>query len=163
MNARHTPHLPAPLLAEPAVHRRVARLSVTPSGMDWSGNHASPEQSMDEHLREGRRLRARAQANVLRNLVRGVTRTVRGLTERLQQARAHHRARDQLLAMDPHLLRDIGIERYQIEAVVTGLIDVGNAADILPVHSAKREVAGSGRPRQKQSIPRCGTCPDLAA
>lgn len=163
MKARQTQQLPAPLLADTGFDRRVARLSAAFTGMDFSANRSQLERTMDEHLREGRRLRATAQAEFLRGLVRGVGRAFRDAAESLRQRRVRRIARDQLLAMDSSLLRDIGIERHQIDAAVRGLIDARDAGSAPPAHPAKGEVAEFGRAAPKPLVPHCDPCPDLAA
>ncbi len=76
---------------------------------------------IEHHARTGRALRAQAVQRAVRRLVRGIVGIIAQGTETLQRWHRRRVAYRALMALNDHLLRDIGLDRAQIPAAVDGL------------------------------------------
>ena len=96
--------------------------------------------------------RITAEANVLRaramrDAVKGLVGTIRTVFEAISEARYNARVYNELQSMDERLLKDIGINRGDIAAVVHGLktgdADARSGANenVVPVAAAPRPAA----------------------
>ena len=110
-------------LNQPEVERRVLRLVDRGDAEHLvPGTHVT----MDElHYYQllGRRLQARAVTSAFAGLFRALVRPLRGLAAATARVSRETAAIRQLSALDDYLLADLGIQRGQIRAAVTGLLD----------------------------------------
>ncbi|MDX1433853.1 MAG: DUF1127 domain-containing protein, partial [Gammaproteobacteria bacterium] len=132
MNARKNQASEMSWIGQPGVHRRV---SLTLRG-GLPGDALPPmyyeTDAVDYYQRKGRRLQARAVAQGLRGAARWLA---SGIGAALRGARERHRLRvaeRQLGALDDRLLRDIGLTRGDIPAVVRGTL-AGTFRPTVPV------------------------------
>ncbi len=73
---------------------------------------------IEHYARTGRALRAQAVRQALRGLIRGIVDAVQQGTEALQRWHRRRVTYRELLALNDHLLHDIGLHRDQIPAAV---------------------------------------------
>ncbi len=75
----------------------------------------------EHHAKTGRALRAQAVQQALRRLVRGIVGIIAQGAEALRRWHRRRVAYRALMALNDHLLHDIGLHRAQIPAAVDGL------------------------------------------
>lgn len=115
-------------LNQPEVDRRVLRL-VDRGDTEHlvPGTHVTMDE-LHHYQLLGRRLQARAVASAFAGLFRALVRSLRGLAAASARVSRETAAIRQLSALDDYLLADLGIQRGQIRAAVTGLLERPTAA-----------------------------------
>ncbi len=141
---------------DPAFERRLSVLGQSFTGFDWGTRPALSHEVIEYHAKTGRALHARTVRQALRGLIRGSVGAVRHGTETLQRWHRRRVAYGELMALNDHLLHDIGLHRAQIPAAVDGLW----RHESNPVAKPQAYVATvAGRPSDAANDDR----PDLAA
>ena len=106
---------------DPALERRLSLVGQSFTGFDWGTRPALSHEVIEHYAKTGRELRAQAVRQALRGLIRGSVRAVRHGAEALQHWHRRRVTYRELMALDDHLLHDIGLHRDQIPAAVEGL------------------------------------------
>ncbi len=141
------------LTQDSAFERRLSLVGQSFTGFDWG---TRPALSHEVYAETGRELRAQAVRQALRGLIRGSVGAVRQGAEALRRWHRRRVAYRALMALNDHLLHDIGLHRAQIPAAVDGLWR--NESN--PVAKPQAYVATvAGRPSDAANDDR----PDLAA
>lgn len=104
------------------VERRVSVVLHEGRTGDVPENPRHATNAIDYYQREGRRLQARAVSQGLRGAGRWLINGTAALAARLRARRAVWVAERELARLDDRLLRDIGIDRGNIPAVVRGTL-----------------------------------------
>ncbi len=156
LNRRPNQTYPSSLTQDPAVERRISLVGQSYTGSDWGTRAALSHEVIEHYTQTGRALRAQAVRQALRDLIRGSVGAVRHGTETLQRWHRRRVAYGELMALNDHLLHDIGLHRAQIPAAVDGLW----RHESNPVAKPQAYVATvAGRPSDAANDDR----PDLAA
>ena len=110
--------------------------------------------NLDEAMQRGRRLRAQAMQNFSATVRGSLAVALQQLIGRYRHWREVRQAEDELRALSPQMLRDIGIHRSQIPAVARGL-------DSRPKRQPAR--VASVQQLQPKALPADECCVDEAA
>ena len=128
-------------LLQPGLTRQVARIVHRgDSGHLVPGTHVSMDE-LHRYQLLGRRLQARATAAAFGSLFRALVWPWKKLAASLAQIGREAASMRQLSALDDHLLRDIGIRREHIPAVVAGLLAQPVRANAAPASVVERRAA----------------------
>jgi uncharacterized protein YjiS (DUF1127 family) len=106
---------------EPHLERRLSLVGQSFTGFDWGTRPALSHEVIKHHVKTGRELHARTVRQAFRSLIRGIVGGVRQGAEALQRWHLSRVTYRELMALDDHLLHDIGLHRDQIPAVFEGL------------------------------------------
>ncbi len=141
---------------EPDLERRLSLVGQSFTGSNWGTRPALSHDVIKHYVNTGRELRAQAVRQALRRLVRGIVGIIAQGTETLRRWHRRQVAYRALMALNDHLLHDIGLDRAQIPAAVDGLW----RHESNPVAKPQTYVATvAGRPSDAANDDR----PDLAA
>ena len=110
-----------PFAQDPAFERRLSVVGQGFTGFDWGTRPALSHAVIEHYAKTGRELRAQAVRQALRGLIRGSVGAVRQGAEALRRWHRRRVAYRALMALNDHLLHDIGLDRAQIPAAVDGL------------------------------------------
>ena len=144
------------LTQDSAFERRLSLVGQSFTGFDWGTRPALSHAVIKHHPKTGRELHLQAVRQALRGLIRGSVGAVRQGAEALRRWHLRRVAYRALMALNDHLLHDIGLDRAQIPAAVDGLWR--NESN--PVAKPQAYVATvAGRPSDAANDDR----PDLAA
>ncbi len=102
----------------PDLERRLSLVGQSFTGFDWGTRPALSHAVIKHHPKTGRELHLQAVRQALRGLIRGSVSAVRHGTETLQRWHRRRVAYRELMALNDHLLHDIGLHRAQIPAAV---------------------------------------------
>lgn len=110
------------LAQDSAFERRLSLVGQSFTGFDWGTRQPFSHNVIRHHVNTGRELRAQAVRQALRGLIRGILDAVRQGAEALQRWHLRRVTYRELMALNDHLLHDIGLHRDQIPAAVEGLL-----------------------------------------
>ncbi len=106
---------------EPDLERRLSLVGQSFTGSNSGTRPALSHDVIKHYVNTGRELRAQTVRQALRGLIRGSVGAVRHGAETLRRWHRRRVAYRALMALNDHLLRDIGLHRAQIPAAVDGL------------------------------------------
>ncbi len=161
MNDTRNPHTRGPARRDPAFERRVAFLAQSFTGIDWATRPPLSPEDIERYVEEGRGLRAQALASLLRRgatssahvMHRGLRAAIdagRALAGVIVRARKRRAAIRELMALNDHTLKDIGLHRSQIRSVVEEMF---NTPAPSPGHSVTlAEMAGTRRKAGESAV-----------
>lgn len=112
----------------PGFQRKVEQLSSSLSGLPIRATSTYTPDEVRRGVARGRRLRAEAIGATLANLARSVTVLARRTTHRLRRRHIRRVTQRQLMALDNHVLRDVGLPRSEIPAVAERLASCASSA-----------------------------------